>query len=440
MWAQLLQKGLHENRRPIYTADFGKTLHDSPASYTFVTGALDVAIYLWRLDIKDPENPDFEYLATLDGHSTTVNCVKFSPDGSMIASCGDNGELIIWTPLGTHEWRQKCSAKVSVDLYDLAWSPDSRRVACVGLDTHLRVYEIQSLGMALVHDWSRHNKYIQGVAWDPRNEMIVTASMDRSVCVHYLDGKHTLVDKLPNNLYFQDDKASKYFRRPAFTPDGRLFLCPTACFGEHVDKTATLVFTRQSLEDKYPKAALTIPEKKASVAVSMNPVSFRSNGSDFVLGDTYNVFAVAALNEVLVHATNKREPLCNVASMHQGELTALTWSPDGRVLLVGSVDGLASVVIWAEGELGEPVTPAPREQQAAPPKQEDEKPVVNVLQPRKRKRVTVTPVGDNPKDSTDPAVNSEASKPASTSTNPASNPESSNPASNSASNPASNPS
>lgn len=29
-------------------------------------------------------------------HERTVNCVKFSPDGNLIASAGDDGSVVVW--------------------------------------------------------------------------------------------------------------------------------------------------------------------------------------------------------------------------------------------------------------------------------------------------------------------------------------------------------
>ena len=52
--------------------------------------------------------------------------------------------------------------------------------------------------------------------------------------------------------------------------------------------------------------------------------------------------------------TDETEPICYVAGIHLASITDCAWSPDGRVLVVTSTDGFASVVAFDEDELGAP--------------------------------------------------------------------------------------
>ena len=80
--------------------------------------------------------PDVTHEETLTAHNKTVNCVRFSPGGDMIASGGDTGEVIVWRPGATSTnqhgdrttWRTSAVLRGhSDDVQDLAWAPGARR-------------------------------------------------------------------------------------------------------------------------------------------------------------------------------------------------------------------------------------------------------------------------------------------------------------------------
>lgn len=74
-------------------------------------------------------------------------------------------------------WLRPCLQEI----YDLNWSPDSQFVIAGSIDSKaeiLRVKDRNALGLR------GHTSYVQGVAWDPMNQMVVTQSADRSCRIH----------------------------------------------------------------------------------------------------------------------------------------------------------------------------------------------------------------------------------------------------------------
>lgn len=74
-------------------------------------------------------------------------------------------------------WLRPCLQEI----YDLNWSPDSQFIIAGSIDSKgeiLRVKDRNSLGLR------GHTSYVQGVAWDPMNLMVVTQSADRSCRIH----------------------------------------------------------------------------------------------------------------------------------------------------------------------------------------------------------------------------------------------------------------
>lgn len=49
---------------------------------------------MWLVDSEGDATPRFLY--TLSGHESSVNCVRWSPDGSAVAAGADGGAIIWW--------------------------------------------------------------------------------------------------------------------------------------------------------------------------------------------------------------------------------------------------------------------------------------------------------------------------------------------------------
>ncbi|KAN0065411.1 Chromatin assembly factor 1 subunit [Thecaphora frezii] len=156
-----------------------------------------------------PHPPRVEYLATLSRHSGVVNVVKFCPRGEMLATAGDDGNVLFWVPSDRNRpgfgdvqsnlddgesqfekefWRVKLMTRATQqELYDMAWSPNGETLAVGGTDFVARIINVQD--GHVIREISEHNHYVQGIAWDPLQEFIATQSSDRSVHIHSLQLK-----------------------------------------------------------------------------------------------------------------------------------------------------------------------------------------------------------------------------------------------------------
>ncbi|KAK4207152.1 chromatin assembly factor 1 subunit B [Rhypophila decipiens] len=203
----------HENNPyPIYSAHF-----EPSGKGRLATAAGDNNVRLWKVT-EDGEDRKVEYLSTLAKHSQAVNVVRWAPRGELLASAGDDGNVILWVPAEHHRplsnfegdgledketWRTKHMCRsLGTEIYDLAWSPDASYFIIGSMDNIARIYNAAT--GTLVRQIAEHSHYVQGVAWDPLNEFIATQSSDRSVHVYSLktkDGQYTLGTN--------DDKPSK---------------------------------------------------------------------------------------------------------------------------------------------------------------------------------------------------------------------------------------
>lgn len=64
------------------------------------------------------------------------------------------------------------------------------------------------------------------------------------------------------------------------------------------------------------------------------------------------IFAIATKSSVHLYDTQQQMPFGMISNIHYARLTDLTWSPDGTILIVSSVDGFCTLISFEENELG----------------------------------------------------------------------------------------
>ncbi|KAI9145034.1 WD40-repeat-containing domain protein [Paraphysoderma sedebokerense] len=203
MKAKVLQIHWHSTQA-VYSADF-----DPLNSGRLATAGADNAIRIWKIvtDMTNVNPPTVQFLASLERHTRAVNVVRFSPAGDVLASAGDDGDIILWQPpahdpgygkprqvsafekalnenadIEVESWKMKSIIKGSRDIYDLAWSPCGRYIITGSIDNAATVWDVES--RKAIRKLESHKHFVQGVAWDPLGQYIATQSSDRSVHIY----------------------------------------------------------------------------------------------------------------------------------------------------------------------------------------------------------------------------------------------------------------
>lgn len=375
------------NRDPVLSIDLKPGVNKTSDGQNFwrlATGGADSHVLIWHLKVNELGATVVEFAADLSRHQKAVNVVRFSPSGDILASGDDESAIILWkerseseppplagddTSQNKEQWNLWKVLRGHVeDVYDLSWSPDSNYLVSGSVDNTAILWDVQkgrNIGIL-----SEHKGFVQGVAWDPCNQYVCTLSTDRQCRLFDINTKRVVqrVNKAriptpadhPLNgktvRLFYDDTFQSFFRRLAFSPDGLFIIAPSGIIEpqESSEKlsNATIIFSRNNIKE--PLIILPTLEQ-CTIAVRCCPVYFelREDGPVSMIALPYRiVFAVATQISVLIYDTQQISPIAIVSNIHYTRLTDVTWSSDGRLLVVSSTDGYCSIVYFQEGELG----------------------------------------------------------------------------------------
>lgn len=331
-----------------------------------------------------------------------MNVIRFSPNGQYLASGGDDGAIVLWTQkyreteFGSAEKKLAwaCSRIFrghSGDVYELAWSPDSKHVLSCSLDSSAILLNVEK--GKVVQRLEGHKKTVQGCAIDPFMKYIVTVSPDRTARVykttkgkaqpqfylhHILKYRSyskkedaAMVDIRQENdeeslsslahehkqahiMFAGESECPAFQRRIAWSPDGSFLLLTGAIFksAPGVKPVYTVYgFGRKNLS----RPAFHLPGfEKCPLVARFCPHLFVKSGvqSQEMVDLPYAmVFAVASMDVVAIYSTLSVCPLAVVRNVHYHSITDLAFSGD-RYLLISSSDGYCSVVRFEEGVFG----------------------------------------------------------------------------------------
>jgi WD repeat-containing protein 26 len=100
---------------------------------------------LYADHVCDRTSMPSETIAELDRHTNEVWQVRFSHDGTRLASCGADPAVLLWD-VSSFEVIHTLDAKHGVG--NLAWSPDDTMIITCGRDKHARLWntEVSFLG------------------------------------------------------------------------------------------------------------------------------------------------------------------------------------------------------------------------------------------------------------------------------------------------------
>ncbi len=164
-----------------FTAHGGPVRHLtlSPDGLRVVSASFDYSAVLWS-------SPDLVAATTLYGHEAAVNVARFSPDGAMLATAGDDALIQLWpaaaldddtvAPLTLRGHKGK--------IVDLAFSPDGRWLASASWDGAIGLWSLSDTGaVAAVHAGfiTGHEGPVNAVQFSADSQFIYSAGYDGQI-------------------------------------------------------------------------------------------------------------------------------------------------------------------------------------------------------------------------------------------------------------------
>lgn len=118
-----------------------------------------------------------ECLVRMTGHQGVVFHIAFSPDGTLVASCGADKAVKVWSAIDG-KFLFNLRGHVAA-VYHVSWSLDSRLLVSGSKDSTLKLWSIAT--KKLVEDMTGHSDEIFSTDWSPDGQRVATGSKDKQV-------------------------------------------------------------------------------------------------------------------------------------------------------------------------------------------------------------------------------------------------------------------
>uniref|UniRef100_A0A0N5AQJ7 WD_REPEATS_REGION domain-containing protein n=1 Tax=Syphacia muris TaxID=451379 RepID=A0A0N5AQJ7_9BILA len=345
------------DRKGLLSVDFQKKSETNDVCYKIVTTSMQKEVRIWELVFEkvkgERDGLAVNFVSNITGHQSAVNVARFSPDGSLLASA-DSGDLDNDDfPPNKENWiRLRAPLRHDSDVSAVCWSTDGMYLASVSNDESLVVQNVRTGKCTRLWSITSYRRFPNGVVWDPRGKYVVTMSTDRKLDI--LDAaKGTRLRWVCISLLLQLNCLGA-----DFTPDGELLIAP--CGHLEIDDSnvyGTYIFRRRDFDKDRPAAFLR--SRKPTFCAVCSPVVFelRNDVEGNALGLPYRVvWATLTLDAVTFYDSQTTVPFSYLDGIHYNNLSDASWSSDGRILLVSSLEGYCSIIRFDLDCIGKVIT------------------------------------------------------------------------------------
>jgi WD40 repeat protein len=283
----------------IYSVSF------SPDGKTFASGSEDNTIKVWNLATG-------KEITTLTGHSSSVKSVSFSPDGKTLASGSEDNTIKVWN-LATGKAITTLTGHDSL-VRSVSFSPDGKTLASGSGDKTIKVWNLAT-GKPIT-SLTGHSDWVNSVSFSPDGKTLASGSGDNTIKVWNL-----ATGKEITTLTGHDSLV----RSVSFSPDGKTLASGS---GDNTIKVWNLTTGKE---------ITTLTGHSSWV----NSVSFSPDGKTLASasGDkTIKVWNLATGKEI------------TTLTGHSSWVNSVSFSPDGKTLASGSADDTIKVWNLATGK------------------------------------------------------------------------------------------
>ena len=313
-----------------------------------VSGGDDGTIRLWHA------RPGGSIGVPLQAEADSVTSVAFSPDGNRIVSGNSNGTLRFWDG-HTGQPKGAPSEHHTNMVTSLAFSPDGKRLVSGSTDGALRLWDVESAaptGQPL----EGHRGPVLTVAWSPDGTRIASgghAFENRRSVDHVV----RIWDPKSGQLIAALEGHETPIRSLAFNPDGRLVSgsADSIRIWDLATNRLSRVLSRAGgLVAVSPNGTLILIASGGDLrlwdAISGQPIGRPLEGHDKGVTsaafspDGRHIISGSIDGTLRVWGTESRQSIGTPLAGHQKVVTSVAFSPDGMRIVSGSDDG--TVRVW----------------------------------------------------------------------------------------------
>ncbi|KIK62111.1 hypothetical protein GYMLUDRAFT_242813, partial [Collybiopsis luxurians FD-317 M1] len=170
---------------------------------------------IWDAETGDPHGQP------LQGHTSSVYSVAFSPDGKRIASGSEDHSVRIWNAETGEPQGQPLQGHTS-SVLSIAFSPDGKRLVSGAYDSSVWIWDME-IGQ-LQRKLQGHTSLVHAVAFSSDGKRVVSGSHDTSIRIWNLEA--TGIKPVPEQEYPSGDQALIPAISQSNGPSSTLSFCP----------------------------------------------------------------------------------------------------------------------------------------------------------------------------------------------------------------------
>lgn len=300
---QQMSSQIAHNTTAPYSWGWGLDIHPDGDTLAVSNGT---EIELWRISTGK------QFLPPLFGHTESIRQVVFSPDGSLLASAGDDDTIRLWDVFNGNLIGKPIKGHTE-DIWALEFSPDGSLLASGSYDGSIRIWNMEKYPGII-------NKYVL----DHHDSNAIVLSSDGRTMI---SGGHGFIKfwdvESGGNLKYAIDTREENVVRLAISPDGTILAAVNSNQGNLIKLWDTTTLSQ-------------IAKFHAGEEINQsNSLRFSPDGSLLASGGYDGILRLWNIKSGKI--TNE------VETRYLRSIADIVFSPDGAVIYTG---GPESVFVW----------------------------------------------------------------------------------------------
>ncbi|KAF7982794.1 hypothetical protein HWV62_25709 [Athelia sp. TMB] len=296
----------------------------------------------------------------IEGHSSWVRSVSFSPDGKHILSGSDDGSIRIWDAETSETVAGQFSGHTSW-VMSASYSPDGRHIASGSKDQTIRICDALT-GEAVAGPFEGHTEPVNSVAWSLDGKYVVSGSDDNTCQVWKIEVGGAAVgrvleghsDEVKSVVYSPDGKhiASGSSDNTIRVWDAETYKIAGVPFEGHTKVVNSVAFSPDSRHIVSGSSDKTIRVWDITGQLVAGPFEGHGEGINSVAYSKDGRFIATGSDDMTVRVLDSQSGVVVAGPFegHSASVLSVMFSPDGRCIVSGAED--TTVRVWDAESLG----------------------------------------------------------------------------------------